>query len=46
MEKNMFKMYGNYKYDLDKDIYIDDDNNTLEIFEKNKRGSIKPPRLL
>lgn len=37
----MFKMYGNYKYDLDKDIYIDNDNNTLEIFEKNKRWIAK-----
>ena len=34
-------MYGNYKYDLDKDIYIDNDNNTLEIFEKNKRWIAK-----
>lgn len=31
----MFKMYGNYKYSLEDDIYIDNNGNTLE-FVKNK----------
>lgn len=31
-----FKMYGKYKYDLDTDMYLDSDGNTLEINEVGK----------
>lgn len=30
-----FKMYGQYKYDLEQDLYVDEEGNTLDI-ENNK----------
>ena len=34
-----FKMYGQYKYDLEQDLYVDEEGNTLDVrCDKTKRN--------